>query len=156
MRKCLKYFILVIAIIFVSGCDSNVREVQRTCKLTTNAVAQGYKLESEYVIYGKGDVVNKVSTIETVISDDEEILDYFEETLRTTYDATSETYGGYTIDITNENGKVVSKVTIDYNKMNLEQYVEDNSVMKDYVNSDNKLMVSGLVNLYESLGATCE
>lgn len=155
MKKCLKSLALVMAVLLMSGCG-NKKEFVKTCTLTTNNTAQGYKLEAEYNVYGKGDVVEKVVTTETVTSDNDAILTYFEEYLTESYETANSTYKGYTNKVTNEDGKVVSETTIDYNKMDLDQYVEDNSAMKSYVNSDNKLLVDGVIELYESLGATCK
>ena len=156
MRKYFKMLVLVIAVVLITGCTNNDKEIVKTCTSTTNDVANGYKLESTYKIYAKGDIVEKVETIETITSEDETILDYFEETLEDTYEATNEVYGGYTNEVENENGKVVSKTTIDYTKMNMEQYIKDNTVMKNYVNSDNEILLEGIITIYESLGATCK
>jgi len=155
MKKCLKSLALVMAILLMTGCGAD-KETVKKCTLVSNNAAQGYKLESEYNVYSKGDVVSKVVTKEVVTSDNESILTYFEDYLTQTYNATNETYGGYTNKVTNEDGKVVSETTIDYNKMDLEQYVKDNSVMKSYVNSDNELLTEGVIKVYEQLGATCE
>ena len=156
MKKYFKFLTLVVACVLVIGCSSkNEASITKTCTLTTNDVVNGYRLDSEYKVYGKGSVVDKVETIETVTSDSEDILNYFEETLKSTYSATNEVYGGYTNEVTKENGKLVSKTTIDYNKMDLKAFVKDNSAMKSYVNKDNKILVEGITKLYESLGATC-
>jgi len=156
MKRNFKIFALVIGLILITGCgtESN-KEVVKKCTLTTNDVVNGYKLEAEYNIYGTGKVIDKVVTTETVISDDEDILDYFEENLDDTYSATNEAYGGYTNEITKEDGKLTSKTTIDYSVMNLDQYVKDNPSMRNYISSDNKLLIEGIVALYEQLGATC-
>ena len=157
MKKYVKILILVVVLLLVSACGKvSNQEFVKKCKLTTNDASNGYKLESEYKIYGKGDVVEKVETIETITSTNEEILEYFEEYLEETYEEYDKIYGGYTNEVENENGKVVSKTIIDYNIMDVEQYVEDNSGMKNYVNSNNKLLLKGIINIYESLGAVCE
>lgn len=155
MKKCVKILSLVFAIVLISGCGSK-KEFVKTCTLTSNDPTTGYKLNAEYKIYGQGDVANKVVTVETVATDDKDSLDYFEEYFKSTYDSINETYGGYTNKVTNKDGKVTSETTVDYNKMNLEQYVKDNSAMKNYVNKDNKMLVDGLVKTYEALGATCK
>ena len=147
---------LVIMIMLVCGCNKNEKEMVKRCTLTSNNIVEGYKLESEYTINIKGDVVTSVTTVETVTSSNEEVLDSFESSLRDTYKTIGNMYGGYKNDIVNSNGKLVSTTTIDYSKMNLKKYVEDNSAMKVYVNSDNELLADGIIVLYESLGATCE
>lgn len=156
MKKCVKILSLVFAIILISGCSGNKKEFVKTCTLTSNDPTLGYKLESEYKIYGEGDVANKVVTVEVVSSDSQDNLDYFEELFKSTYASTNEVYGGYTNKVTNKDGKVTSETTIDYNKMDVEKYVKDNSVMKSYVNKDNKVLVDGVVKIYEAIGATCE
>lgn len=157
MKKYFGMLILVITIILITGCSSTQnKEIIKTCTSTSNDVANGYKLQSDYKIYAKGDVVEKVETIETITSDDEETLSYFAEYLEDTYESTNEVYGGYTNTVTEEEGKVVSKTTIDYNVMDIEKYVEDNTIMKNYVNTDNKILLDGMVAIYEALGATCE
>ena len=155
MKKCVKILSLAFAIVLISGCGSK-KEFVKTCTLTSNDPTTGYKLESEYKIYGEGDVANKVVTVETVATDDQDSLDYFEEYFKSTYDSINGIYGGYNNKVTNKDGKVTSETTIDYNKMDLAKYVKDNSAMKNYVNKDNKMLVDGLVKTYEALGATCK
>lgn len=155
MKRFVKIFSLAFAIVLISGCSNN-KEYVKTCTLTSNDPTTGYKLESEYKVYAKGDVAEKVVTVETVSSDDQDSLDYFEEYFKSTYESINEVYGGYDNKVTNKDGKVTSETTVDYNKMNLDQYVKDNSAMKSYVNKDNKLLVDGLIKTYEALGATCK
>ena len=155
MKKCLKFLSLIIAIVFVSGCG-NDKEFTKTCTLTSTDPTGDYKLETVYEIYGKGKIADKVILNETVTSDDEETLDYFKEYLEDTYNDINNTYGGYTIDVNIKDNKVISKTTIDYHEMDLKKYVEDNSIMKNYVDSNNNMLVDGLISTYKALGATCE
>lgn len=154
MKKALKTITLALVIVLVSGCGK--KEVVKTCTLTQNNTAYGYKLESKYVIYGEGDIAKKVESTETVTTDNTSIQDQFETQLNSTYKSLNDTYGGYTYKVTKGDGKVVSTVTIDYEKLDIEKYVKDNSAMKNYVNKDNKLLVEGIESIYKALGATCE
>ena len=156
MKKIIGFLSLLFVIVLMSGCGNNEKEVVRTCTLTSNDTVNGYKMESVYKIFGKGDVVEKVETTETVTSDNEEILDYLEKYLIDTYKSINEVYGGYTNEVTNEDGKVVSQTTIDYNVMDLEKYANDNTAVKNYINSDNKFLIDGIISIYESTGAVCE
>lgn len=160
-EKCLneknfKMFVLVITVALITGCSNTEKEIVKTCTSTLNDVANGYKLQSDYKIYAKGNVVEKVETTEIITSDDETALSYFAEYLESTYVTANKIYGGHTNTVTKEDGKVISKTTIDYTVMNINKYVEDNSAMKNYVNSDNKLLLDGVISIYEDLGATCE
>lgn len=156
MKKIVRTLSLLFVLILISGCGHAEKELVRTCTLTSNDTVNGYKMESVYKIYGKGDVVEKVETTEIVTSDNEEILDYLEDYLIETYTLVNKTYGGYTNKVTNEDGKVVSLTTIDYNVMDLEKYAKDNTAVKNYINSDNKFLIEGIINIYESTGAVCE
>lgn len=156
MKKVIGILGVFLVVLMVSGCGENQKEFTRKCTMTQNDITQGYSLESVYTIYGKGDVVNKVTSRETITSDNKDVLNYFETNLKDTYNQYNQTYGGYTNSVVNKDGKVVSETTIDYNVMNLTKYVQDNSVMKNFVNDDNQLLVDGLVTIYQQAGAICE
>lgn len=155
MKKGFKILFISLFVFLLAGCEKN-KEVVTKCELTSNQAASGYSLDSTYEIYSKGGVVNKVKTKEVVTSDQEDVLTYFETYLNESYETASDTYGGYTYKVTKSDDKISSDVTIDYNKMDLDKFVSDNSSMKAYVNKDNKITLEGVTKIYESLGATCE
>lgn len=157
MMKKLYVILLAGTVLFgLTGCDSNNEEVVNHCTLSSNDTVNGYKLTSEYDVYSVGGEVDKVVTTETITSDNQQILDYFEQTLVQTYEAQNSTYGGITNEVTNENGTVTSSTTIDYNEMDLEKYVTDNTALNSYVNENNKLKTEGVLSIYKALGAICE
>lgn len=154
MKKFVKIAFAFMLVVLLTGCFG--KEKVAKCTLTSDQSSSGYKIKSEYNMYYSGDIVNKVVTTETVESKNNTILAYFEKQLKTQYKSNNDNYGGYKYEITNKDGKVVSKVTIDYSKMNMTKFVKDNPAMKSYVNKSNKLTVKGVKSMYQSLGATCE
>lgn len=163
MKKFLSILTVSTIILTLTACGSKETvkndseeksELVKTC--TSTATNSDYKMESEYKVYGSGKTVDSVVTTETVTSDDDDILDYLEEYVNETYSSMNETYGGYTYKIDRKDNKLIATTTIDYNKMNLDKYISDNSIMKNYVNSDNKLLIDGIVSLYKSMSATCK
>lgn len=156
MKKIAKILVAISFVFVITGCEESKKEEVINCTLTSNDVAQGYSLTSNYNIYSKGGEVTKVVTEEIVTSENEQIINYFEEYLKKTYNAQNDTYGGTTNEIKKETGKIVSKTTIDYDKMDMKKYVDDNSAMKNYVNSNNKLTKEGAQQIYEAYGATCK
>lgn len=157
MKKGVKFFTILAVMFLLVGCGTNNdKEVVKKCTLVSDQSASGYSLNSVYEIHAKGNIVNSVVTEETVTSDNESILTYFESQLNTSYKTASDTYGGYTYSVEKTDNQVTSKVTIDYTKMNMDKFVEDNSSMKAYVNSKNEITLDGVTNIYESLGATCK
>lgn len=141
----------------LSGCgEKKLEERTLTCTLYQKNVINNYELNSTYKIYATGEVVNKVETTEVVNSDDETVIDYFEETLDTSYTSMNNAYGGYDYNITRENGTLTATTTIDYNEMDLEQLATDDASMKAIINEDKKITIEGIKSLYEQMGAECE
>lgn len=151
----MKKFFIFLPILLLSLVGCGEKSGTLVCTLSSNDVINGYKLDSNYKINYFGKTVKSVETIETVVSDSSETIDYFETTLNNTYKKMNDSYGGYVYNVTKEDGKVVSNVTIDYSKVNIEQLVDDQPLLKSYVD-DNKLLLEGLKSMYESMGATCE
>lgn len=147
-------FIVPLMLLFLVGCSDNSKSGVITCTLSSNNVVNGYQLQSTYKINYTGKHIESVDTEEIIITDSDDILNYFETTLNDTYKKTNDAYGGYTYTVTKEAGRVTSKVTIDYNEMNLNQFVNDQPTLKTYV-EDGKMLVDGIKNLYTSMGATC-
>ena len=158
-----KGLLILLASVLLTGCesnetvdDNNVEPELSTITCVMDDVSyDGYTLDSEYIVNYNGDYVDNVVTTETVTSDSEDILDYMEEYLNQTYQVSSDTYGGYTYDISRSSNQVSANVTIDYNIMDLDQFQEDQPSISSYI-EDGKFLVSGIVEMYESFGATCE
>ena len=153
MKKILTLFVCVF---MLTACASKGEKVVKTCKLTSTDVVSGYEIQSEYIIYGTDNIANKVSTTETISSSNEEILNHFENTLTDTYNRMKESYGGYKHELIKEDGKIISKTTIDYEKMDLKKYLKDNENMNKNVDSKGRILVDKLESIYKDLGATCD
>ena len=125
------------------------------CTSSSDQSKNGYTLDTEYVIKSKGDNVKTVKVTETITSKDKKTLDKFYKQLKDQYEYNKKNYGGYTYKVTNSNGKVVSKVTIDYNKMDLKKFTRNNAAMSKYTKND-KFTLEGAKKLYESTGAKCK
>lgn len=149
MKK-IKYLVLVLSLVLLTGCSKKM-----TCTSTSDQSKSGYKLESKYEITTNNNNVTKVEIEETITSSDKKKLEKFEKQLDEQYSYNKKKYGGYTYKVTNSNGKVTSKVTIDYKKFDMKQFIKDNAAMKTYT-KDDKLTLDGAKKLYESTGATCK
>ena len=157
MKKGIKLLSIFIGIIFIGGCSLPfVGQDVTKCTLDNDQSKSGYKVKSTYNIYSKNGVVSKVSTEEVLTSENTTILKYFEDLNKKQYEAQNKNYGGYNYDVKADKNTVTTTVTIDYKKMNLKKFIEENSAMKSYVNKDNKFTLKGAKTMYESLGAKCE
>ena len=159
-----KGLLILLASVLLTGCESNETvdnddnvepELSMITCVMDDVSYDGYTLDSEYIVNYSGDYVDNVVTTETVTSDSEDILDYMEEYLNQNYEFSDETYGGYTYNVSRSSNQVSATVTIDYSVMDLEQFKEDQPSIGSYI-EDGKFLVSGIVEMYESFGATCE
>ena len=155
MKKIISFSILTLLIILTVGCSSSNKEQTLKCTLYTKDASQGYELNSSYEVSAKGENALVAKTTEEVTSENKTVLDYFEKTLNETYKAYNDSYGGYDYKVTKEGNKVTSVVTINYDNMNLEQFITDQPTMKSYMTKDNHLKITGLKSMYEQMGATC-
>lgn len=156
MKKILMLVTIIFFALILQGCAEEKKEKIVTCKLEENNVAYGYKLSSVYKAYSDGKIVKKVETTEIATSDNESVLNYFENYINTLYGKMNDAYGGYDYTVTNENGKVTSITKIDYTSLNREQFIKDQPSMKKYMNDDNMITLEGIISMYETIGATCE
>ena len=118
-----KLFVLlcIFILIFLAGCKKKVsrEELFKVCTAKSNSNENSYKIQSKYKIYGKNYLVTKIEKEETVISEDEEMLKYFEEYLGVSYSNLNEKYGGYINSISKEDNKIISNTIITFDNFNL-------------------------------------
>ena len=155
MKKYLALVSLVICVMLVSGCQEKEDYVVK-CTLSQNNVLGNYQIESTYEITTDGKIAKSVKTVETITSENDVFLDSMNTTLKTTYETMNNTYGGYVFDVYQEDGKVVSIVSIDYTALNLDKLLTDQPTMKNYANEANQLTLEGIKSMYTAMGATCE
>lgn len=156
MKKIIKCLALFLFVLVISGCNSKLSYKESVCTLENDQSKSDYKAQTTYKIYSKNDIVKKVYSKETLKSNSKEILDYFKNLYEKQYDAQNKNYGGYKYSIKIDGNNLISDITIDYTKLDLDKFIKDNSAMKSYVNEENKLTVDGIIKMYESLGASCK
>ncbi len=155
MKNVLKFSVLTLGVISMVGCGAK-EDYSVKCTMESNDVINNYSTSSIYEIITDGEIVKKVKTTETVISENETFLDLMEEQLSQNYEKMDESYGGYTTNISKNGNKVVSEVEIDYEHMDVESLLEDQPSMKNYANDNNQLTLEGVKTIYKAMGATCE
>jgi hypothetical protein len=142
-------------VFLVSACTKPSEKTLK-CSLYNKDVISNYELDSTYEVTYKGNVVSKVKSIETVISNDSEILDYFNEYLNSSYTTMNENYGGYDFTVEKQDEKVIATTIIDYNKLDLNKLAKDQPTFKSSLDSKGNLTLTGIKQLYSELGVTCE
>ncbi len=159
MKKILEFVLLIIVSLTLNGCGCSKKkdkEIITTCSLISDQSASGYKLETEYKIYSKKDIVTKIKSKTTIASEQEQVLKRFEEDYKKQYEKNKNTYGGYDYDLKINKDTLVLNLSIDYSKYDMNKFVEDNVAMKEYVDKDNKFTLEGAKKYYNSVGANCK
>ena len=153
-----KRFNLVLVIFIITLCLCGCKEKTKitNCSLVSDQSASGYKLESNYKIYSTNNFVDKVVLKQVINSKDKKVLDNFKTSITNQYKNNNKLYNGYTFDIKEKDNKLNINVTIDYTKVDLKKFTQDNVSMKEYVNKDYKITLDKIIKLYESSGMKCE
>lgn len=152
MKKYIGVINLVVLCLILTGCKG--KKIVTTC--TSSSKQTNYEMSTKYIINSRENIVENVIVNQTITSKDENLLKEFEKQLKEQYKSNKSLYGGYTSDVKINGKKVVSKVTINYEELNMKKFVKDNGAMKDYVNKENKFTLEGAKKLYKSTGAKCE
>ena len=153
-----KLIILIIMITIITGCSCGKKEKldKVTCELVSDQSASGYVAHNTYEIYSNKDIVRKVSVEEKYESKEKSMLEFFEEELNKQYKKAKEQYNGYEYSVKKEDNSVISKVEIDYKKVDLEKFIKENPAMKSYANDKNELTKDGIIQMYKNMGAECK
>ena len=151
MKK--KILILFCLLFLITGCKKDLQSF--TCAYTTGSTITGYTSSSEYTVYHDGEFVDHVEILETIKSDNIDVLSSIEQSIKNMYDPLIKKYKGYSYDIDRSRDKIISKVKIDYTKMDITAYLRDNPSQENYFLGD-KLSVDGIVAIYDSMGIGCD
>lgn len=158
MRKII--LVILVLVLGITGCSKKEEKEEKVldsfkCSLNVSNPNLGYSTTSEYIVYYEGDFVNNVEITETILSDDSDILDYLKSEINDMYKPLKEKYKGYSYKVTRDNGKIVSRVNVDYTKMDITMYLRDNPEQEQYF-LGNKLTVEGIIDIYDSMEIGCE
>lgn len=150
-----KYYSLVLVIclcLLFTGC----KEKLDVTKCSSISKQSNYTIKTTYKIESRKDIVEKVSINQIISSGDKNILNEFKNQLEEQYGSNKSLYGSYDYDVKIKNNTIVSKVIIDYKKLDMKKFVENNGAMKDYLNKDNEFTLGKAKKLYISTGNKCE
>ena len=159
MKKLLGLCLIVIISLNLYGCacsKKNAKEIVTKCSLTSDQSTSGYKLETEYKVYSKKDIVTKVETKTTITSKKEKILKKFEKELNEQYETNNNNYGGYEYKVNLKDNSLTANVSIDYTKYDMKKFASDNVAIKEYLNKDKQFTLEGAKKYYNTIGAKCK
>ena len=142
--------VVVGIVLFILNCPKKM-----TCTSKSDQSKNGYVIETKTVVYSKGKNVTKVVTDQTVTSKDSKKLSTFEKQFKEDYANFKKKYGGYEYKVTKDKDKVEANITINYKKLDMKKFIDDNAAMQQYT-KNNKLTKDGAKTMYEASGAVCK
>ena len=155
MKK--KLFISLALIIVIGGCLFYfiMRPKKTTCILKINQ--EPYDLVvTKYTIYSKDGLVTKVLSKQTVKSNDKKRLEEVKENINNNYKTLNDKYSGYSYKSIIIKNTLISTIIIDYKKVDMKKFTNDNGAMKEYVNDNKQFTLTGAKKYYKSIGANCK
>ena len=158
MKKIFKNKLLIVSIlgiIIVLLIITLFSTKETTCTKKSDQSKNGYVYETTYVIKSRRGIVKSVEVNEVITSKDWSILKKYYKSLKEQYAYNKKTYGGYKYKVTNKDGKVTTKVIINYNKVNMKKFLSNNPSMKRYLKND-KYTLEKAIKMYKASGATCK
>ena len=152
MKGIFKIVVICGCAVLLTGCGTKVTK----CSINNDEGQSGYTLDTTFEIYSSDDKVNKVEVKEVVTSKNNTTLAYFEDKLKKKYQELNDTYGGYTVKSEIKDGKATVTATIDYSKVEIEKFANDNDIIKSDILKANKMTPEIAKKYYESSGASCK
>ena len=143
--------ICLIIIIVLSIYYNKYRNNTMICTYSTTADV--YSMQTKYVVKYKNGIVSNVSTKEIFTKYDEETLKEYKSTLENMYMPYSN-LDYYDYSITIKDNQVISKININYSKLDINKFIEIDSANKDIL-TNNKVTIKKLKKIYKNNGARC-
>lgn len=156
MKSFSKYLlVLLIGIILLTGCSKKEEAAKTTtCKRITT-LSDNIKMDLKYTItYNKKEYVTKVYSIETVTSDNTSVLNSYKTQVEKVYEPYKD-IKYYDYDVRIENKKLISEVTIQYDKIDTDKMIKIDSANSNLI-KDGKVKLDDIKTYYTSMGITCE
>lgn len=146
-----RVFISLVLLMLLCGCS---KEQYFVCNSNFYNEVDNYTYKATYKVYYKNSFVTKIEKDEQYLSDNKDILKYFNEFKNLEYKSFYDLYGGITYDINLKNNKVILNSIIDMNLVDIKQMIKNKYIDKDYIIS-NKLTIGGIKKIYKEKGAKC-
>lgn len=152
MKKTIKIFSFIFLILLLTGCG---KEKYVTCTIDVDNTIENYQMTGTYKIYYSGNYVTRIQKLEQYVSQDKDMIDYFDEYKNLEYYKLNDFYDGFEYSVDKQEESVTLDATIDMNVVDLKKMVKDKYLDEDYVIS-NRLTVSGIKRFYKVKGASCD
>ena len=152
MKKRLKFLAaFAFLALLVTGCGNSSTQTM-TCTRTMNQ--NNIQTSLKYIVNYQGDYVTRIKSVETIETDNSDILDSYKEQVETIYSPYKDVeYYEYNVEVADN--KLTSTVDINYEKIDTDKLLEIDSSNGQLI-KDGKIAVADIKTVYENLGAICK
>lgn len=150
-RNIMKKFLLIIVVILLSGCGTK----KMICQLDVNNTNQNYQLSGKYEISYQNNLVKMVKTTETYKSNNQQVLNYFDQYLEKTYIDFNKEYSHISYNRIKKKHQLTYKTVVDYSAIDVNKLINNGFIAKTYI-KNKQITISGFQDMYESKGANCQ
>ena len=170
MKKLFLGLLIIVLLLSVTACDKKetskktTKEDEPTVEkktgqihehcTRTGSIDSDSSAEMIYEIYYTGDVLNLINSTERVTSTKSEVLDEYEAAYRKIHSYYAD-IDHYDTEVIRTNSSVASKMTIDYDKIDLAKLIALEGEA-DNIFENGKPMISKYKELAKKMGVTCE
>lgn len=147
-----KYILICCSILLLTACSEPSITKQTEC--TINNEVDGIKVDGTYVLTYTDEYIDTVKFTEKYTVSEEYLIPTVEETFDALYKDLGE-LKYYYYNRKTEGLSVTSTVSIDYNRINIQELTKLNADLKKII-KDDKIEAKLLIESYESSGATCK
>ena len=149
--------IVMVGVFLITGCSSKSKDIVNngnvmTCTRSVNK--NGMKTSLNYKVYYEGDDVTRIKSEESIQMENNQSLKGYKEQIEKVYEP-YKNVKFYNYNIAIRGNKLISKVDINYSKIDTNKLIEIDKANSQIIN-DGKIKVSSVKSLYENLGATCK
>jgi len=144
--------LFIILILFLCGCSKNSSMTHEHCIRHGNA-GEDIDVQLNYDIYYTGDILNKLESVEQVNTDKQDVLDLYENAYKEIH-SRYKNLEYYTAIVEREENSVSSKITILYDKIDIDKLISIEGE-EDNIFENNIPLVSKWKDLAKKLGASC-
>lgn len=155
MKK-IKILCLLLIIFICTACGSDVSNDSSGVKFCSRVgTIDGGDSFMNYELHYEGEYLVKLYSTEKVVSDDEELLDTYEDAYKNIFKA----YEGlkyYDASVTREDGYVISEIVINYEKIDVDKLLSIEGEEDNVTFTDGKLKLDDWLDFAAQFGVECE
>lgn len=148
--------IIILMVCICTGCGTgNIASAAGVKKCSRTGTIDGATSSMNYELYYEGEYLTILHSTETVVSDDEEILDTYEEAYKKIFTA-YEKIEYYDAKVIRDENSVTSDITINYAKIDTDALLAIEGEEDNVIDKDGKVKLQTWLDFAEPFGVECK